>query len=552
MWGTITDPGVASAIRTLAATNSSLASAISQAATGKTVATAADDPAAYVIAIRLKSDAQALMAVRTGLAGAQVPTRVAGAAINGITDVLMKLKEATFEAQAGGVSASAAGTQIQALLSQVTSYQSDANVNGVNLVAGAVGGGVNLTRLQVPRNLEGNTITIGDMGLSQMNASVPGLGLDNFSATSDGINLNLSSLSVQNISTASPPVQVEVQTANYDNTNPNNGSVESPQYPGQRWTFVFTDASASNTSTDSNVQPDLAGNITHEDHTIPVPLSVGFSLSDAVTALQTAMYAAKFETRFTASSLGTTLSIAGNNVGLVASVQNLRSSFPMTIGTGSANVAAAVIVPPATSQISVGSLSLPTGAPPSSLVGAIWLSDRAEYDAYTSSNPTKPAFYVEPLGSSTAIATGTTIDSVASIIPATTPPTYDITLSSGVLADIPNGSAIRLLVPLPVIPFMDSSPWVGAEGAIATLNSALRKTGDMAQTLGNAVNSLQQAQDRATQSADDLNLSIGNTTAADMGKVSANLQSLQIRQQLATQTLVLGEQWSGLILQLFK
>src|ERR1019366_10698183 len=99
---------------------------------------------------------------------------------------------------------------------------------------------------------------------------------------------------------------------------------------------------------------------------------------------------------------------------------------------------------------------------------------------------------------------------------------------------------------------MDSSPWVGAEGAIATLNSALRKTGDMAQTLGNAVNSLQQAQDRATQSADDLNLSIGNTTDADMGKVSANLQSLQIRQQLATQTLVLGEQMSDLILQLFK
>lgn len=120
------------------------------------------------------------------------------------------------------------------------------------------------------------------------------------------------------------------------------------------------------------------------------------------------------------------------------------------------------------------------------------------------------------------------------------------------LANIPSGSVIGVLMPLPVIPFVESSPWTGAAGAIATLNSALQKTGDMAQTLGNAVNTLRTAQDSATQLSDDLTNSDGILTDADMGKVSANLEALQIRQQLATQALVLGEQTSSLILQLFK
>ena len=118
MWGSTANSGAATALRVLEATNASLDRVVSQAATGKIVASAADDSAAYVIAIRLSSDAQALMAVRDRLAGAEVPTRVAGAAIEGITDVLMKLKEATFEAQGDGEAATASGTRIQALLSQ--------------------------------------------------------------------------------------------------------------------------------------------------------------------------------------------------------------------------------------------------------------------------------------------------------------------------------------------------------------------------------------------------------------------------------------------------
>jgi len=538
----ITNSGVAGTLRALGATDTNLARVISQAATGKAVATAADAPAAYVNAIRLNSDAQAFAAVNARLGAAEVPALVAGAAIYGITGILKELTATTIEAQSGGTSAAAADIRIQALLAQAASYESDATVNGVNLVAGAVAGEVTMTQIRVPTDPDGNTMTIGALGLSRMNASLAGLGLNNFTPASGGLNISFSSLGVENISTAPPPTQVQLQTSNYD-------AAETPQFPGESWTFIFTDAATPGAGTDSSTITDAAGNITHEDHTVPVPLAAGYSLDDAVSALRQALFAADFETQFGASSFGPTLSIAGNNVGTVADpVQNLRPTLPIPIGVGSAPMTAAVNAPPATTQITIGKPSLPAGEPPSALAGASFLSTQAEIDAYENSNPTTAAFYFLPPTLGAAIAPGTTIQSVAQA----TPTTYTLTLSSpGVTAGLPI-STIQILLPLPSIPLASPSPWEGVAGAIATLNSALRKAGDIAQTLGDAVNSLRLAQDHATQSIDDLNSGIGDLTDADLGKVSADMTALQIRQQLATQSLALGDQWPRLLLQLFQ
>jgi flagellin-like hook-associated protein FlgL len=557
----VISPTVAIALQTLEATDASLQTAVMQAATGKSVATITDNPGAYVVASCLNSDAQALLAVNSGLAAAQVPTQVASAAVNGISAVLMKLQDTVIEGQSGGVSATAANTQIQSLLAQITDKQSDATVNGINLVGGAVGNGIATTQIRVPTDLNGGAITIGETGLSQMNASLPGLGLDSFSPTSDGTSLSFSSLAVENISTAPPPAQIRLETANYD-------GAETAQYPGQSWTFQFTDASSPGTETNDNTQTDPAGNITHQDHVIPVPLSAGFSLSDALTAVQQAMSAAGFDTQFATTSSGPTLSIAGNNVGQTnteAPVQNLRPSDPIAVAVGSAQMLAAM--PSGTNPISIKaqSLSLPFNEPLSALLGASYLSSQAEINAYLSSNPTTPAFYLSP-PSGTELAPGTTIDSIVGPIitppapppipPALpvppVPPKYNITLSTGVQANIPVTSSIGFLIPLPVIPTVTEGSWEGVQGVLATLNAASRKTSNMAQTLGNAVNTLQLAQTTASQSVDVLNTNIGTLTDADMGQVSARITALQIKQQLAAQSLALGEQWPSLLLQLFK
>jgi flagellin len=79
-----------------------------------------------------------------------------------------------------------------------------------------------------------------------------------------------------------------------------------------------------------------------------------------------------------------------------------------------------------------------------------------------------------------------------------------------------------------------------------------RKTGDMSQSLGSALNVLQQAQDHANQSVDVLNSGIGSMVDADPGKVSARIRALQIQEQLAVQSLALGNQWPKLLLQLLE
>ena len=374
----VTNPDASIALHVLDVVEARLQRAMAQAATGKSVATVSDDPTTFVIADRLGSDAQAFAAVKSSLGAAAVPTLVANAAVSSISDTLLKLKQSVIEAQSGVVSGSAADSQIQSLLSQISGSVAEATVNGVNLVAGAVAGDVQRTQIAIPRNLDGATITIGDAGLSAMNATVAGLGLDGFTATSGGLAVGFSSLVADNIGTAAPASQMQVTTANY-------GAAETPQYPGQSWTFVFTDAAGPASSpADSNVVVDASGNVTHVDHTIPVPLPTGFTLAEATDALQRALHDARFETSYATTGPSPTLAIAGNNIGSAA-VQNLRPALPIAVRPGSALL---------TAGVTAGASSFPIKSVvladiPSSLAGATFLSTQSQINAYKSSNPNR-------------------------------------------------------------------------------------------------------------------------------------------------------------------
>jgi flagellin-like hook-associated protein FlgL len=538
------------ALRTLEATQAGLQRTVKEAATGKAVATVDDNPAAYVLAQRLTSDAQAWAAVNSGLGGAQVPTLVANTAMNGITGVLSELKNAAIEVQAGGDSGSAETTRIQALLLQINGYQTDATVNGTNLIAGGVAGDIQTTRINVPRSPDGRMLTIGDRSISAMNASVSGLGLDTFNGLTDGMKLSFTSLDVTNISTAAPPTSIEIRTANYGNTNPADPHAESPQNPGQSWTFVFTDAAAPAAATDLNGPADAAGNITHADHTIPVPLPSGFTLNDAINALQAAMSSLQFETKFDAQApTGPTLSVAGNNVGLAASAQNLRPTQPPRVVTEGGYRTQTIAA--GSTRIDLGAITVPPSGNVQDYVGATYLQNQADIDAYMAGPRTTPAFYLVPFSAS--IPPGTTITAVDPAIPS-----RYFNISSPATADIPvpllpgGWDPINMLMPNPVVPTTSTASWGGAEGAIATLNSAMNKAGDISQNLGNAINSLKSAQDHASEQIDVTNGGIGNLVDADLGKVGAQLQAMQIRQQLAAQSVGLGNQWPQLLLQLFR
>jgi len=545
-------PGVVFGLRTLESTEATLQRTVVEAATGKAVATVADDPPAFVIAKSLQSESSAWLTVGTRLAAAEVPTRVASTAVDGTTDMLMTLKQSAIEMQSEGDQAAQASTQIQAKLSRIAGNQQDATVNGVNLVAGAIGGDVTNTQISVPRSPEGQYVTLGAKSLTWMNASVPGLGLATFNGTTDGACLNFSSLAPENISTTSPATQVVIQTYNYGSppdldvnpSNPNQSvpypDTESGQNVGQQWTFEFTDAANPISGSTVAEATDGLGNVIQASHVVPVPLQPGFTVQDAMNALQTAMQSVYFETNFIGSP--PTVCVAGNNVGvnLTYPVLHLRPSHPIPVNEYDYVRLNAVTRPVAIPAIPLD-FSPYVGTPVQVLPTPIM-----SVNQYKASNPTVPAVCFNP---PIIVPNGTT--ATATLQPGP-PQFYRFTLSPPLPGPSAPGTRFGILIPQPVTPTATTSVWGGAAASIATVNSAMRKANDIAQNLGNSLNALQAGQDHASQSVDALNAGIGNLVDADLGKVAAQMQALQIKQQLAAQSLSLGNQWPKLLVQLFQ
>jgi flagellin len=531
--------GVADALKALQTANTALAQTTNQVSTGKRVATVEDDPAAYVIAQGLRSDVGALTAVNSSLGGAEVPTRVAAGAIDNISNTLIKLKESVIAAQSGGIAATAEDTQMQSLISQISSNVTDATVNGVNLISGAVIGDAKVTQIAVPSDINGHTIVIGDKGLSGMNASVAGLGLVGFPSNNAGLTIKFVSAFAGAFVTADPATQIVVQTGNYGNATADN-----PQYPAQKWTFQFTDAATPVAATRDPTLRDAKGNVLQQDNLIPVPLKPGFTLSDVTQALQQALSGEGFESKVAllAEAPQLTISIAGNNIDQSAvgsdSVVNLNVP-PTANGLGPEESLYLSQAAP------IGATSLiydtRNAFPASALLGGMFFSSYQNAWSYIAHNPYKPAiFYNFP------VAEGTTVSAVD-------PTTNTLTLSGPTTQAIASGGTTGVAeIILRPPPEVVDTPWTGIDADIATIDSAMRKIGTMSQYLGNAQNSLAQAQTRVSGSIDDLNGGIGNLVDADMGKVSANLVAQQIRQQLASQSLSISDHAPAMLLQLFK
>ncbi|WND02575.1 flagellin [Temperatibacter marinus] len=90
-----------------------------------------------------------------------------------------------------------------------------------------------------------------------------------------------------------------------------------------------------------------------------------------------------------------------------------------------------------------------------------------------------------------------------------------------------------------------SSAVTKLESSITDVNTALSK-------LGAGSNRLSLQKDFTTKLSDAIEVGIGNLVDADMAKTSANLQSLQVKQQLGLQALSIANQAPGTVLSLFR
>ncbi len=91
-----------------------------------------------------------------------------------------------------------------------------------------------------------------------------------------------------------------------------------------------------------------------------------------------------------------------------------------------------------------------------------------------------------------------------------------------------------------------------AEAALSAVNASIDNVSTSLAKLGTSAKALEIQSDYVTKLSDALETGIGNLVDADLARESANLQALQVKQQLGTQALSIANQAPQTVLGLFR
>ena len=161
-----TNPGAMIALQNLAKTNMELAVVQNRISTGLIVGSAKDNGAIFAIAQSMRADVAAFNAVSQSLGRAISTVDVAIAASEGISDLLIEMKEKALSAADGSLdtaSRNALNEDFAALRDQIATMSSNAEFNGVNLVNGTTN---NIQSLADADNSSFITVSAENMSLS--------------------------------------------------------------------------------------------------------------------------------------------------------------------------------------------------------------------------------------------------------------------------------------------------------------------------------------------------------------------------------------------------
>ncbi|MDR3660920.1 MAG: flagellin [Mycobacterium sp.] len=494
-----TNLGAMAALQSLSQTAQALSDTQNEISTGLKVGSAADNPAVYAISQSMNSQIAGLSAVQDGLSfGAQVVSTASDAVTN-IGSTLASLQQTLTQAQQQGLSSGSMQSSINGALSEIDSYANSATLNGINLLAGATGNGVNSTQLQVLTDTTGGSFTVGGTAGGALNATSAGLGLSGLSATSTAAEIQLGAITATTAIVgkgAGASTTLTLQTASYAT------ATGSAQNPAQKYVFVFDDGSATSTNIDAALNADTTG---------------GAAVAGNTPGTDVASSKKVFGDDANATSTG----------GIVL----LKNAD----GTGATN----------------GSItSLGNGNTEYSYVDA----------ADANGNPTQQTNVISvnikglttTAGSQSGITTaindlmsvmqgvgfGVTIDSNNNLtIAGNNIDTTSATNSSAVTNLTSNTTGAEQIS--------------GAAAAIANVNAAVIKLGNITSSLGTASDHISGMQSFTTSLSGALTAGVGALTDADMAAESAKLTSLQTKQQLGIQALSIANQQPQVLLKLF-
>ncbi|MEN8934689.1 MAG: flagellin, partial [Planktotalea arctica] len=179
----LTNTSAMVALQTLKSINSGLAQTQGEIATGKSIASSADNSAVWAISKVMESDVKGFKAISDSLSLGKSTVAVARQAAETVTDLLTEMKGKIVAAQEDNVDRTKINDDVTALSEQIESVVAAAQFNGLNLVDGLSGNVDILSSLD--RNATG-AVTASTIQVTGQDLAVGGYTANDIFASSGG------------------------------------------------------------------------------------------------------------------------------------------------------------------------------------------------------------------------------------------------------------------------------------------------------------------------------------------------------------------------------
>ncbi|MBR0560319.1 flagellin N-terminal helical domain-containing protein [Neokomagataea anthophila] len=497
-----TNNAAMAALQSLNQTSNDLSKTQNAVSTGKKVNDASDNPAVYAISQGMNAQISGLSGVSTGLQFAGQVLNTTTQATSSITSNLSTLSSTITQAANNGMDQSKLNSAIKSTLSSIDSAANTATFQGVNLLSGSTGNGVNYNSISAAQDVSGNLFT-----QNGFNATSAGLGLQGLSTSMNGVSIsNPGTLSGASSSASVLQVQNQAQASN-------TGAAGNPAVTTS---FVLDSKPGDSTGASGTVSSMITDALTSGSN-LSVSMTGGtLSVTDGNNKSAIAST--------TTSSDGTT-SYKLTNGDSIQSQADASGNMTYTVAKGgdvdaNGNVRAMskIVDVDISKADSAGSTAQQNNAKESSLVTAI---NNAGFGAQTNND-----------GSITMA--GGNLDATNSSVKMGT-----YTAGSKGSAGTVSSSA-------------STSQTSGTSVVQLAVGAALSSIERISSKMGVATNSVTQLQSSTSSLSDSLTSGVGALTDADMAAESAKLTSLQTKQQLAVQSLSIANSQSSQIMSLFR
>ncbi len=530
MTSILTNNGAMVALQTLNSINDKLTDVQGQIATGKRVSSAADNASIFAVTTVMQADIDGFSSINETLSLGKATVSVARNASEKVTDLLREVKEKVVLAQGENVDRGKIQTDIDALKNQIDTIVGAAQFNGLNLIDGSGTADVEVLS-SLDRSSTGvssSTISVSRQDLTSNTGTYAGTGAALASVSADVLTNAVTT--VGNADTNDVVVDIVSDNAQNDNV----------------FTVTITDGADVNFTYSTTI--DGTAGETNDTAATQLAAAIVNSGIEGVTANRSAAGQVTVETTnaftdftvtFTAASSGTATVDADNNVNGAA-------------GTATGAVASATQTLASTSE----ELSFIPGSPAEGTGYQVTIGTEIfEYVAGKNESMNDVVKGLEAVINSGTSNADLTVQANISSDPTSIAPTLQVNYANtggDIALTVDSGTGGTATGGLIGLDGLSVETAADASRALDTIETLIQASIDASASFGSAEQQIDIQTEFVTSLVDSLKSGVGALVDTDMEKASAELQALQVQQQLGVQALSIANSAPQGVLSLFR